>query len=92
MKINISMELPVKAIPIDNYYNLEQKEYDVANILMGQSSTKIELLGVQGKSSFNSVHFKYELHGQPIDIYRSGAFSPYFRDRLPLIYYKEEVK
>ncbi|OYP20995.1 hypothetical protein C8E03_108121 [Lachnotalea glycerini] len=88
MKINISMELPIKAIPIDKHYDLELKEYDVTDIRMGQSHTSIFL---DGQSNiFNSVHFRFELHGKPIDIYSSGAFNSYRRFYLPFICYGEE--
>lgn len=91
MKINISMELPVKAIPINKHYEeLDKKEYDVADIRMSQSNTSILLEG-QSKS-FNSVHFRFELHSKAIDIYKSGAFNTYFRTTLPLICFEEEKK
>lgn len=91
MKINISMELPVKAIPLNKHYEeLEQKKYDIADIKMSQSNTSILL---EGESKyFNSVHFRFELHGKPIDIYRSGAFNTYLRTKLPLICFEEEKK
>ena len=87
MKVEFVRDLPIKAEPIDDYYEFTRVDkLDVSNIEMGQSSTSIELLGYSGKR-FNSIHFKFYLHNKEIDIYSSGLFNTYRWQSLPMIKY-----
>lgn len=52
-----------------------EKEYEVSQIIMGQSSTSVYLEGFQGW--FNSVHFEFMEDGKPLDIFRDPRFNPY---------------
>ena len=58
------------------YKDLEvDKIYEVDYINMGQSSTRIHLIGI--KPSFNSVCFKFYENRKPINIYKDKRFNPY---------------
>ena len=70
----------------DNGYNSDIKSakeaglkiganYEVADIIMGQSHTSIYLQNING--SFNAVQFDFEEDGQPVDIYRTTKYNPY---------------
>lgn len=86
MIVEFNRNLPIKAEPIDNYYNFERVDrFDVSQIDMGQSSTKISIQGMS--EIFNSVHFKFYLHNKEIDIYGSGLINPYISLGLPMIKY-----
>lgn len=91
MKFELSMDLPIKAEPINDHYGLKHDRYDVKEIHMGQTNTSIELMGF-GDKSFNSVHFRFWLHNSEIDIYGSGLINTYSRLRLPMICYKRTVE
>lgn len=86
MIVEFNRDLPIKAEPIDNHYAFERVDrFDVTQIDMGQSSTKISLQGLSG--SFHSIHFKFYLHNKEIDIYRSGLLNPYRSLSMPMIKY-----
>jgi hypothetical protein len=86
MIVEFNRDLPIKAEPIDNHYTFERIDrFDVAQIDMGQSSTKISIKGMSGR--FNSTHFKFYLHNKEIDIYGSGLLNPYRSLSLPMIKY-----
>lgn len=89
MKVNICLDLPIKAIPKNGHYGLPQEKLDVKEIYMGQSSTSILLMGYAEKP-FNSIHFDFYLHNRKIDIYRSGLINHYRTLNLQGIYYLEE--
>lgn len=89
MKIEFSRDLPIKAEPIDNHYELKTDRYDVRHIEMGQSSTSIFLMGFADRP-FNSIHFKFYLHNKEIDIYNSGLINHYRTLKLPGIKYVEQ--
>lgn len=89
MKIEISKDLPIKAEPINEHYGLKVDRYDVRDIEMGQSNTRIFLMGF-GSKSFNSIHFKFYLHNEEIDIYNSGLINNYRTLHLPGIRYVDE--
>jgi hypothetical protein len=87
MKIEITMELPITAKPIDHFYDdLEfGKHYPVSMIDMGQSHTSVFL--EDKKSVYNSVRFKFYIGESEIDIYKSGLINGYRTSHLPGIWY-----
>ena len=89
MQVNVSFNLPIKAIPIDEHYGLPKEKLDVKEIHMGQSSTSILIMGYADRH-FNSIHFDFYLHNRKIDIYRSGLINGYRTLNLKGIYYLEE--
>lgn len=50
-------------------------EYDVFNIMMGQSHTAIYLENFD--KPFNSVNFEFFENGEPLDIFKDSRFNPY---------------
>ena len=52
-----------------------KKEYEVSNIVMGQSNTSVYLEGYAGP--FDSVHFEFLEDGKPLNIFRDPRFNPY---------------
>lgn len=88
MEINIFYDLPIKAEPIDNHYDLKHERYDVETIDMGQWSTSIKIIGF-GDKTFNSIHFNFYLYNRKINIYRSGLINHYRTLSLPGICYDE---
>jgi hypothetical protein len=87
MKVEFIRDLPIKAEPINDYYEFERVDrFDVSNIDMSQSSTSINICGF-GDKRFNSIHFKFYLHNREIDIYSSGLFNTYRGLSLPMIKY-----
>lgn len=87
MKIEISMDLPIMAKPINNCYDdLEVgKQYAVSRIDMGQSYTSVFLEGK--KSAYNSIRFAFYIGESEIDIYKSGLINGYRTSHLPGIWY-----
>ena len=51
------------------------REYEVENVMMGQSYTSIYLKGFP--HPFNSVQFDFFEDGDPINIYCSPKYNPY---------------
>ena len=51
------------------------KIYEVEDISMGQSNTRIRLKGING--IFNSIYFKFYYNDEPINIYEDKRFNPY---------------
>ena len=49
--------------------------FTVSDISMGQSSTSIRLKELAG--GFNSVFFRFEEDGAPLNIYSDHRFNPY---------------
>lgn len=89
MKIEFSMNLPIMAQPIDDHYETAtDRRYEVDDIQMGQSNTRITLMGF-GNKAFNSIHFKFYLHDREIDIYNSGLINRYGTVSLPGIRYMD---
>lgn len=88
MDINIFYDLPIKAEPIDNYYDLKKEKYDVKYIEMGQCSTSFKIIGF-GEKIFNSIHFNFYLNNRKINIYASGLINRYRTLSLPGICYDE---
>lgn len=89
MKVDICLDLPIKAFPKNEHYGLPKEKLDVKEINMGQSSTSILIMGYADKA-FNSIHFDFYLHNRKIDIYRSGLINRYRTLNLKGIYYLEE--
>jgi hypothetical protein len=90
MKVEFIRDLPIKAEPIDDYYDFPRVDrFDVSNIEMGQSSTSIELYGCTRKR-FNSIHFKFYFHNKEINIYDSGLFNTYRWQHLPMIKFVDQ--
>ena len=85
MLVSFQRDLPIKALPIDEHYGLKKDKYDVKDIAMSQSSTSVYLMGHD--KVFNSVHFKFYLHNEEIDIYNSGLFNHYRALSLPMVKY-----
>ena len=52
------------------------EKYEVEDLSMGGSHTSIFLKDVN--CSFNSVQFEFEEDGEPIDIYNSPKYNPYY--------------
>lgn len=77
--------LTAKYVHPDNGYELERqrtamllvegKEYEVKDILMGQSHTTILLADLDGV--FNNVLFDFFEDGKEIDIFTSPKYNPY---------------
>lgn len=73
---------------VDNGYPISQEtlknnnikigdKFEVEDVSMGQSSTRITLKGF--KDVFNSVHFRFEdEYGNKIDIYNNPLYNPYY--------------
>lgn len=56
--MRVQNHIPIKAVAIKEEDGLEiGTEYDVEDIMMGQSNTSVELVGVKG--TYNSISFKY---------------------------------
>ena len=64
------------------------RRYEVDDIQMGQSNTRITLMGF-GNKAFNSIHFKFYLRDREIDIYNSGLINRYRTVSLPGIRYMD---
>lgn len=76
--MRIQNHIPIKAVAIREEDGLEiGTEYDVEDIMMGQSNTSVSLVGMKG--SFNSISFKFMHDGREIDIFRSPLINPYMR-------------
>ena len=88
MDVGIRLNIPIKALPIDEHYNLPKDKLDVREINMGQTNTSIYLMGYADKP-FNSVHFEFYLHNRKIDIYGSGLINNYRTLNLPGIKFLE---
>lgn len=68
--MRVQNHIPIKAVAIREEDGLEiGTEYDVEDIMMGQSNTSVELVGTKG--TYNSISFKFMLNGREIDIFRS---------------------
>ena len=84
MKVEFLRDLPIKAEQINNYYTFERPDkFDVSDIQMGQSGTRISITGLEG--TFNSIHFKFYLWDREIDLQGSGLFNGYRWKSLPMI-------
>ena len=76
--MRVQNHIPIKAVAIREEDGLEiGTEYDVEDIMMGQSNTSVELVGIKG--SYNSISFKFMHDGREIDIFRSPLINPYMR-------------
>lgn len=76
--MRVQNHIPIKAVAIKEEDGLEiGTEYDVEDIMMGQSNTSVELVGVKG--TYNSISFKFMLNGREIDIFRSPLINPYMK-------------
>lgn len=53
------------------------EEYEVNEIQMGGSYTRITLKGQ--REEFNSICFKFYEDGKPLDIYKDKRFNPYLQ-------------
>lgn len=89
--MRVQNHIPIKAVAIKEEDGLEiGTEYDVEDIMMGQSNTSVELVGVKG--TYNSISFKFMLNGREIDIFRSPLINPYMKfNGNNGIYYKEWI-
>lgn len=87
MKIEFAMNLSITARPIDDHYGMlkNEKDYPVAMIDMGQSSTTVFL--EDDKKGYNSIHFGFYIGEREIDIYKSGLINGYRTLHLPGIWY-----
>lgn len=87
--MRVQNHIPIKAVAIREEDGLEiGTEYDVEDIMMGQSNTSVELVGTKG--TYNSISFKFMLNGREIDIFRSPLINPYMKfDGNNGICYKE---
>lgn len=54
---------------------IEGEKYEVARVDMGRCSTAIYF--ADKESYYNSVMFKFEEDGKPIDIFRDKRYNPY---------------
>ena len=54
---------------------VQGEDYELDQIIMGQSSTWIYLVG--HRHPFNSVQFEFYEDGKRLDIYRDPRFNPY---------------
>lgn len=52
-------------------------EYEVSQIIMGQSYTSVYLSGID--CVFNSVMFDFYENGNDLNIFRDNRFNPYIR-------------
>lgn len=76
--MRVQNHIPIKAVAIGEEDGLEiGTEYDVEDIMMGQSNTSVELVGIKG--AYNSISFKFMHDGREIDIFRSPLINPYMR-------------
>lgn len=76
--MRVQNHIPIKAVAIREEDGLEiGTEYDVEDIMMGQSNTSVELVGTKG--TYNSISFKFMLNGREIDIFRSPLINPYMK-------------
>ena len=76
--MRIQNNIFIKAVAIREEDGLEiGTEYDVEDIMMGQSNTSVSLVGMKG--SFNSISFKFMHDVREIDIFRSPLINPYMR-------------
>lgn len=89
--MRVQKHIPIKAVAIREEDGLEiGTEYDVEDIMMGQSNTSVELVGTKG--TYNSISFKFMLNGREIDIFRSPLINPYMKfDGNNGICYKEWI-
>ena len=89
--MRVQNHIPIKAVAIREEDGLEiGTEYDVEDIMMGQSNTSVELVGTKG--TYNSISFKFMLNGREIDIFRSPLINPYMKfDVNNGICYKEWI-
>lgn len=87
--MRVQNHIPIKAVAIGEEDGLEiGTEYDVEDIMMGQSNTSVELVGIKG--AYNSISFKFMHDGREIDIFRSPLINPYMRfNGNNGIFYKE---
>lgn len=87
--MKVQRNIRITAIPTKDIKGLENgKEYEVDEIMMGQSSTSVTVVGIKG--SFNSISFKFTHDGREIDISRSALINPYMRyNGNNGIFYKE---
>lgn len=76
--MRVQNHIPIKVVAIREEDGLEiGTEYDVEDIMMGQSNTSVELVGIKG--AYNSISFKFMHDGREIDIFRSPLINPYMR-------------
>lgn len=76
--MRVQNHIPIKAVAIGEEDGLEiGTEYDIEDIMMGQSNTSVELVGIKG--AYNSISFKFMHDGREIDIFRSPLINPYMR-------------
>ena len=89
--MRVQNHIPIKAVAIREEDGLEiGTEYDVEDIIMGQSNTSVELVGTKG--TYNSISFKFMPNGREIDIFRSPLINPYMKfDGNNGICYKEWI-
>lgn len=74
--MRIQKQIRITVIPIKDVEGLEGgKEYEVEDIMMGQSNTSVSIVGI--KHSYNSVNFKFLHDGKEIDIFASSIINPY---------------
>lgn len=87
MKIHKNIRIMATAVREEGKLELG-KEYEVDEIMMGQSHTSVTVVGIKG--SFNSISFKFTHDGREIDISRSALINPYMRyNGNNGIFYKE---
>ena len=76
--MRVQNHIPIKAVAIREEDGSEiGTEYDVEDIMMGQSNTSVGLVGIKG--AYNSISFKFMHDGREIDIFRSPLINPYMR-------------
>lgn len=76
--MRVQKHIPIKAVATREEDGLEiGTEYDVEDIMMGQSNTSVGLVGIKG--AYNSISFKFMHDGREIDIFRSPLINPYMR-------------
>lgn len=76
--MRVQNHIPIKAVAIREEGGLKiGTEYDVEDIMMGQSNTSVGLVGIKG--AYNSISFKFMHDGREIDIFRSPLINPYMR-------------